>query len=1098
MSKEGRESYARDVARSARTPRSRGGTGTALPGGGATGVSGRTAKGEKVTYYYNPKTGKATYWVGSGKPSGSGWQDIGSTKPKGWVGGQARGVATDVDRGDVRIKALQEEGGYYYNPITKAISKQRVRGQRPMTKQEATYYKETYVEKGLSPYQTAAGKPLTTVEHKRIYEEELRARKDYEKYPYRMKFGGKEWKISSGMESKFRAASLAEAIRYGREKDISLGKPPKKEDVTVYRKGEQVTYRVGEHKPLKGWHIEDIRKGTKTKVAEIKKVKYEPTALGGLKLAYSKLKSKAKEHPLVYDAKQFVGLIPKGIKWAKGELKQDVDIQKVAKVKKIVKEHPLVYDVKQFAGLVPKGLGWAKGEFWPEIKTEAQRFKGIRDWNKDMKKIENVFLTSREGYVWAEEKAKGLELRPVKQPTFLKGVEPYKGFREQTKKQAVGVAQIGKVTMGATAGAVEDIRLKPWKLPVYYTVGVGFGKFAMPTLAKAPVISKLLGYGMGGAWAGGVGVEAAMTPAGLEREKKLGVRFAEMGAFVGGAKYGMSTTKTGKATDFLKELAKEKPPTTKVKQYYKWKELKVDVKSPTKHITKLPKGKQVTVVKPSKYVSSKYRISIPEPTVAVTKSMAYEPTKSFSAFVKGTQYTTIKRGDFFLRSLTKGGKTISKVYQDDKLLKILQYKTKPMMLTTEPLKEFEIKTTGKLPEYRMDIHKKLLGSKVVSLQKPKPFASWTQQEYLPHGRGTINIQQQLKAFTVKAKRFPYKKYKTTFTYHEGKPTGWDIASSQYKFVEHPVKPEKIVTIKAGKTLKVKMPVTSKTIQKTWIDQTGVIDWAKPSKWHEIRAHQYDLFAKPKLKETKIDKTHWKGLINKLNKINKQVAIESRAEKVSLLKKKVKGHVANIQNFLTTKAIGKIVKPVKYTPTIPKVSTVSSIITAPKESVGTFGLVKLGEKLGESFAEQYRSRERQEYKAKEKVKLRHKYKTVLKPKQVYVPKETYKLRQKPIQEVKQIPRQVAKQKYVYDIGLRVPTPTPTTWKIVEVPREPEIPPPPPLFKWPRGKLLPKTRKKKKFKPFHKYQPSLVAGFKKITAPKIPKRITGLGIRPVVRL
>jgi len=604
---------------------------------------------------------------------------------------------------------------------------------------------------------------------------------------------------------------------------------------------------------------------------------------------------------------------------------------------------------------------------------------------------------------------------------------------------------------------------------------------------------------MGGAWAAGVGVETAMTPSGLEREKKVGVRLAEMGAFVGGAKYGMSTTKAGKATDFLKELAKEKPPTTKVKQYYKWKELKVDVKSPTKHITKLPKGKQVTVVKPSKYVSSKYRVSIPEPTVAVTKSMPYESTKSFSALVKGKQYTTIKRGDFFLRSLTKGGKTISKVYQDDKLLKVLQYKTKPMILTTEPLKKFELKTTGKLPEYRMDIHKKILGSKVVSLQKPKPFASWTQQEYLPHGRGTIDIQQQLKAFTVKAKEFPYKKYKTTFTYQKGKPTGWDIASSQYNFVEHPVKPEKIVTIKAGKMLKVKIPVTSKTIQKTWIDQTGVVDWAKPSKWYEVRAHQYDMFAKPKVKETKIDKTHWKGLIKNINKINKQAAIESRAEKVSLLKKKVSSHVTNIQNFLTTRAIGKIVKPVKYTQTIPKISTVSSMITVSKESVGTFGLVKLGEKLGESLAEQYRSRERQEYKTKEKTKLRPKYKSILKPKQIYIPKETYKIKQEPIQKVKQVPRQVAKQKYVYDIGFRYPTPTLTTWKVIDIKvPEPEVPPPMPLFKFPRGIIYQKTKKLKKVKRLYKYQPSLVAGFKKITAPKIPKRITGLGIRPVVRL
>jgi len=174
---EQRESYRASKARAARTPRSRGGTGAeTLPGG--TGASGRTAKGEKVVYYYNPKTGHYTYRVGGGSP-GSGWQSIGGTKPKGYIGGQARGVATDVDKGNIRIRSLQKEGGYYYNPITKVISKQRVRGQRPVTKEEAEHYKTEYIEKGLSPYQTAAGKPLTTEEHKKLYEEELSIQDGY-------------------------------------------------------------------------------------------------------------------------------------------------------------------------------------------------------------------------------------------------------------------------------------------------------------------------------------------------------------------------------------------------------------------------------------------------------------------------------------------------------------------------------------------------------------------------------------------------------------------------------------------------------------------------------------------------------------------------------------------------------------------------------------------------------------------------------------------------------------------------------------------------------------------------------------------------------
>ena len=58
---------------------------------------------------------------------------------------------------------------------------------------------------------------------------------------------------------------------------------------------------------------------------------------------------------------------------------------------------------------------------------------------------------------------------------------------------------------------------------------------------------------------------------------------------------------------------------------------------------------------------------------------------------------------------------------------------------------------------------------------------------------------------------------------------------------------------------------------------------------------------------------------------------------------------------------------------------------------------------------------------------------------------------------------------------------------------------PKFKWPRGKFSPKAYKKKKFKPYHKYQPSLLAGFKKITTKEMPmpKYLTGVGIRPVIR-
>jgi len=150
-----------------------------------------------------------------------------------------------------------------------------------------------------------------------------------------------------------------------------------------------------------------------------------------------------------------------------------------------------------------------------------------------------VFLKAREGYVWAESKAKEWKPGPiVKQPTFLKGVDPYKGFREQTKEQVVGAAQIGKVTMGATAGIVEDIKVKPYKLPLIYAAGVVAGPVATKVIGTGK-FAKVAGIGFGTAFAAGVGVQTAVTPAGLEREKLIGVRAAELTAFLSGAKYGI-------------------------------------------------------------------------------------------------------------------------------------------------------------------------------------------------------------------------------------------------------------------------------------------------------------------------------------------------------------------------------------------------------------------------------------------------------------------------------------------------------------------------------------------------------------------------------
>ena len=118
--------------------------------GGSSGGGGSTSQPE---YFYNTRTGHYTYQVGGGNPSGSGWQSVGTTQPAGYVGGQARGVATEVDKNNARIKEMQSTGKYYYDPVTRVATTRPVEGQTGMTKGEVlnvikTLPKETKIEYG--------------------------------------------------------------------------------------------------------------------------------------------------------------------------------------------------------------------------------------------------------------------------------------------------------------------------------------------------------------------------------------------------------------------------------------------------------------------------------------------------------------------------------------------------------------------------------------------------------------------------------------------------------------------------------------------------------------------------------------------------------------------------------------------------------------------------------------------------------------------------------------------------------------------------------------------------------------------------------------
>jgi len=127
MTKEGVASLRAARARTAKERAA--GTGYFRTHRGGPGGVGRTL------YFYNPKTGHYTYRVGGGAPGG-GWILLGEKQPKGWVGGQARGVAIEPTTPEVKEIMAADGKKYYYDPVTRVATTKAVEGQEAMTKAE--------------------------------------------------------------------------------------------------------------------------------------------------------------------------------------------------------------------------------------------------------------------------------------------------------------------------------------------------------------------------------------------------------------------------------------------------------------------------------------------------------------------------------------------------------------------------------------------------------------------------------------------------------------------------------------------------------------------------------------------------------------------------------------------------------------------------------------------------------------------------------------------------------------------------------------------------------------------------------------------------
>jgi hypothetical protein len=389
---------------------------------------------------------------------------------------------------------------YYYNPSTGAITQQKVSGQQYMTRSQAERARTENISKGLSPYTTSSGEPLTVEQHRKEYEDYLRQKADYEKYPYRMSLGGQEIKVSRGMAGKFGAVSLASAIdetsykREVKDKDIPT------QGVKVYRKGEEVGYWVGETpEKFEGWNVEYEYKPGKfqpTVVEERKPPKeYGSDFYGGISLAFDK-------------SVDFVSKNVPKIKAAavKAESKIWSASQKVYPVERMVKDmNKVITAIKPITDKtesVSRDI-FARTKSSPDIMAAYQGAKLVV-WDvpsQGANLLSNIIRpVSKEAYKgfsgaqgWAtkmESKITGFKLYDTKKGEYvnLEPIKPYVKFPFQSVKWGEGIL----------AGVSKWGYEKPKQVLGYAALGGGISALGGGVMAAAPKTApwlKGLGYG---------------------------------------------------------------------------------------------------------------------------------------------------------------------------------------------------------------------------------------------------------------------------------------------------------------------------------------------------------------------------------------------------------------------------------------------------------------------------------------------------------------------------------------------------------------------------------------------------------------------------
>ena len=296
-------------------------------------------------------------------------------------------------------------------------------------------------------------------------------------------------------------------------------------------------------------------------------------------------------------------------------------------------------------------------------------------------------------------------------------------------------------------------------------------------------------------------------------------------------------TKEGQAASVLKQVAKEPPPLIVREQFFGLKRIVKDIT--TEKIVTTP---EVKVTQPTKFVTTKLDITTVKPTVEVAKSVG-GPTTFRTVTVGGKQFTTATKitrtgKEFFIRSETEiaTGKTVTKVFRGDTLLRTIKSKQKPSIAFTEPIEKISSKRLLSTPEALTETVKRIRTSKGVSLLEKGKFDI--------RGTRAILSQEVLRAQVISPRVRTFAKIEVDIRTGKVKlvPKSVEVIQERIKFVDFPAKQKKIKITRTPEGVEIIRPSTILVEQAVRLRVPSEISFFKRAKPKKIPKE------KPKIKK----------------------------------------------------------------------------------------------------------------------------------------------------------------------------------------------------------------------------------------------------------